>query len=103
MQLLKMMLLIGGMLSFNACGDDPDDDTAAVPVEDTAPTAEQIALGTQLYADNCADCHGALASSTKANRTAVQITNALANISNMSGISLEESEITAIAAALIQE
>ncbi len=53
--------------------------------------------GKQLYADNCSGCHGALASSAKAGSTFTEIKNAIANVPLMSGISLTDDEIQAIA------
>ncbi|MBX3020225.1 MAG: hypothetical protein KF799_01000 [Bdellovibrionales bacterium] len=64
----------------------------------TTPAAD----GSMLYASNCAICHGALATSTKKNRTAVQITAAIGGVSSMSSLSfLSANEITAIATALM--
>lgn len=59
--------------------------------------------GTELYANNCAVCHNVLNDSTKKNRTAEQIQNAINNISAMnipSLISLNSESVSAIAYAL---
>ncbi|WP_413288390.1 DUF1588 domain-containing protein [Bdellovibrio sp. HCB337] len=56
--------------------------------------------GKVLYANNCASCHGVLASSTKLNRTALQITNAIATIPNMGAIKLSVEQVSAVAQAL---
>ncbi|MBS1969662.1 MAG: DUF1592 domain-containing protein [Bdellovibrionales bacterium] len=56
--------------------------------------------GKVLYANNCSSCHGALVSSTKINRTATQITNAIATVPSMSAIKLSADQIAAIAQAL---
>ena len=58
--------------------------------------------GATLYAQNCASCHGALATSTKGGRTASQISAAIANPSYpMGGLSsLTAAQIQAIASAL---
>lgn len=57
--------------------------------------------GATLYANNCASCHGPLATSTKLNRSATQITNAIAGVSQMSTISLTAAQVQAIATALV--
>jgi len=59
--------------------------------------------GPGLYTNNCASCHGVLASSTKLNRTASQIQAAIsANTGGMGGLSgLTPTEVQAIADALI--
>ena len=60
--------------------------------------------GAQLYATNCASCHGALASSPKRNRKTSQIQIALAEVPNMVAIpalqSLTKAELDAISLAL---
>jgi predicted CxxxxCH...CXXCH cytochrome family protein len=60
------------------------------------------ATGAALYAANCADCHGALASTSKPNRTAAQIQAAIDN--NIGGMSsadtLTSTDVQAIADAL---
>jgi mono/diheme cytochrome c family protein len=57
--------------------------------------------GATLYSNNCASCHGALATSTKLNRTATQITNAIGSVGQMNSINLTATQITAIANALV--
>jgi mono/diheme cytochrome c family protein len=57
--------------------------------------------GPTLYANNCAGCHGSLATSTKIGRTAAQITAAISSVSAMSGLkSLTSAQVAAIATAL---
>lgn len=60
--------------------------------------------GNQLYAQNCASCHGVLASSTKAKADVLRIKNALSTVPAMSGIptlvNLTQRQIEAIAYAL---
>ena len=65
------------------------------------PPALTMTDGPTLYANYCAGCHGALASSTKSGRTAAQITSANNSVSAMSGLkSLTSAQISAIATAL---
>jgi hypothetical protein len=57
--------------------------------------------GAALYTQNCALCHGALASSVKKGKTAAQITGAIATIPMMAGLStLTAAQIQAISTAL---
>ncbi len=57
--------------------------------------------GPLLYAQNCAGCHGALATSTKKDRSAATISAAITAIPSMSALrSLTSSQVSAIAAAL---
>lgn len=60
--------------------------------------------GAALYTQYCSACHGALASSTKKNKTAAQITAAIASVSNMVTTALQSltsAQIEAIASALV--
>ena len=58
--------------------------------------------GATLYTNNCSGCHGPLATSSKLNRTATQIQNAInANAGGMGGLSgLTATQVQAIADAL---
>ncbi len=56
--------------------------------------------GKTLYANNCAACHGPVATSTKMGRVAQQIQAALSSIPQMKPIQLTTNEISLIAAAL---
>ena len=57
--------------------------------------------GAALYGRYCVGCHGPLATSAMLGRTATQIQNAIATVSQMSGLStLTQAQIDAIAAAL---
>ena len=56
--------------------------------------------GAALYASDCASCHGVLASSSKAGRSAAQIQAAISNVGAMGSINLSAAEIQAIADAL---
>jgi mono/diheme cytochrome c family protein/chitodextrinase len=68
----------------------------------TTPPPPPPTDGPTLYANNCAACHGPLASSSKLNRTAAQITAAInANTGGMGGLTLTTTEIQAIANALV--
>ena len=67
----------------------------------TGTTQPAAPDGATLYADNCAACHGALASSAKAGATADQIQNAISTVGAMSSLSnLTSADIQAIADAL---
>ncbi|MCP4876116.1 MAG: PKD domain-containing protein, partial [Gammaproteobacteria bacterium] len=67
------------------------------------PPPPPVTDGPTLYANNCAACHGPLASSTKLNRSAGQIQNAMDfNTGGMSGLSgLNAIQVQAIADALV--
>jgi cytochrome c553 len=64
-----------------------------------APPAPNLD-GADLYLTNCAACHGQLANSTKKDRTAVEITNAITNQPTMANIKLTAAQISAVAAVL---
>lgn len=66
---------------------------------------EQLrAQGKTLYAQNCANCHGALAGSTKLGKSAGSISTAIMSVAQMSSLSfLTELEKRAIAVALSPE
>lgn len=59
-----------------------------------------LSLGEKLYTTQCSSCHGALSGSTKRNRTELQISSAISNVSIMRNISLSAADIKAIADAL---
>lgn len=61
-------------------------------------TTPVVIDGAPLYANNCAGCHGPLATSTKLGRTATQITNAIASVPLMNS----NSNLRALSAAQIQ-
>lgn len=64
-------------------------------------TAPVVYDGSQLYAQNCAACHGALANSVKKDRTAEQISSAITSIPNMTTLTfLTAPQIQAIAGVL---
>lgn len=59
--------------------------------------------GVALYAANCAGCHGALASSSKINRTAAQIQASITNVASMNFLrTLQPGAVDAIAKALVK-
>lgn len=74
---------------------------SSASVQATATTTAAAIDGAALYAANCSGCHGALATSSKRTRTVSQITNAIANVTDMNGITLTPEQIAAIAAALL--
>lgn len=69
---------------------------AAIPDPLFTPAAETSLDGAFLYSTYCAACHGPLASSTKANRSATQIKQAMGNMG------LSDAQLQAIATALIR-
>jgi len=56
--------------------------------------------GGQLYANNCASCHGPLATSTKRNDTAAAIRSAIMTVPQMQGLNLTDDQLAAIAYSL---
>lgn len=89
----------------DASVDDIKDLLKALADTTKYPDAQAPALdGAQLYASNCAGCHGPLATSPKQGATAQTITNAInGGIAPMAGLSgLTDEEISAIAEALAQ-
>lgn len=74
-----------------------------IPYPDSTSPGTQV-NGATLYANYCAGCHGALAQTTKPNRTAAQISASLTSVSQMTFLQgqLSQSEIQAIALTLGQ-
>ena len=73
---------------------------APITAPTTAPTPAQTG-GAALYTTYCSSCHGSLAASSKAGRTAAQIQTALGSVGQMSSLSfLTATQVQAIAAAL---
>ena len=65
------------------------------------PTPAPSTDGATLYANNCAGCHGALASSAKRGATVAQIQNGISAVSGMKSLStMTAAQIQAIANAL---
>ena len=95
---LRSLMLAGVFFSLLHCGGAKD-----AAEDDTAPIADNTGLtGAQLYAANCESCHFSLNSSAKQGRSAAQITNAIATVSNMSVLqgTLTSEQIASIAEAL---
>jgi mono/diheme cytochrome c family protein len=68
----------------------------------TSTPPPPVTDGATLYANNCASCHGALATSAKLNATAAQIQTGINNVSQMKSLStLTSTQIQAIATALV--
>ena len=77
-----------------------DNDTTGTSGGTTATPPASLD-GASLYANDCAGCHGALASSSKTGATASQIQSAISSVGAMSSLSnLSSAEIQAIAGAL---
>ncbi|SMF43355.1 c-type cytochrome [Pseudobacteriovorax antillogorgiicola] len=106
---MKRLLMISSLVLFTACGGDSggSDDTPATPETPANPGAglggdedATLKLGQELYAQRCSACHGILADSTKKGRSSEAIKLAISNVPQMSGISLSDDEVEAIATAL---
>lgn len=99
----------GGLANNSACTEnrfcatdycDPQSSSCQYPQVVNPPTTTD---GPTLYAQYCASCHGQLSASTKKNRTASQIQEAIStNVGGMGALSqLTAGQITAIAGALV--
>jgi mono/diheme cytochrome c family protein len=67
----------------------------------TSTPPPPITDGATLYANNCASCHGALASSAKIGATSARIQSAIGSVSQMNSLSnLSSTQIQAIATTL---
>ncbi|MBK7842539.1 MAG: fibronectin type III domain-containing protein [Bdellovibrionales bacterium] len=94
--------------SFRVCAINdkttPDASTG-VTVSATTLQTPPPPNGVALYGSKCASCHNPLATSTKKNKTAAQITAAISSVAQMSSqpalTSLTPAEIQAIATALV--
>ena len=94
--------------SFRVCainGKTTPDVSTGVTVSGTTLQAPPPPNGVALYGSKCASCHNPLATSTKKNKTAAQITAAISTVAQMSSqpalTALTPAEIQAIATALI--
>jgi len=78
--------------------------TAAAATPDPNYIPGTAALdGVALYASQCAGCHNPLATSTKSNRTAAQIRNAINGIGQMNSLgALTDAQLQSIATALVK-
>jgi mono/diheme cytochrome c family protein len=74
----------------------------AAPATGTGTTVPPVANGTTLYANDCAGCHGTLATSSKLGATTTRIQNAITSNSGGMGSlsSISAADIQAIATAL---
>ncbi|MBI5640885.1 MAG: c-type cytochrome, partial [Nitrospirae bacterium] len=96
---------VGGMGSLKNLTSMQIQAIATVLGRQTPPPPPTTTDGPTLYAQNCASCHGTLASSTKKNRTATQIQNAInAGTGGMGSTALRAlttTQVAAIATALV--
>lgn len=77
------------------------DTTSLSPNPSQTPGTTTGLDGATLYANNCASCHGALATSAKLGTTAAKIQNGISNVSGMKSLSiLTSAQIQTIATAL---
>jgi mono/diheme cytochrome c family protein len=101
-EILRLIVLVGGfffMIQMQSCKHDP---ITLVGSDNTSFTQTDINLnvtdGSTLYANNCASCHGILASSAKLGSTALQIQNGISTVSGMHSLStLTSAQIQSIA------
>lgn len=89
----------GGMGQFSILTTAQIQAIAAALGSTPAPTSASTE-GAALYTTYCSSCHGALAASSKAGRTAAQIQAAIGTVRQMGSISLTTTQIQAIATAL---
>lgn len=77
---------------------------AATPDPGFTPSTTVLLDGPTLYATNCSNCHGTLASSTKINKTFAQIKSAVTNNTGGMGSlgALTDAQLQAIETALIK-
>lgn len=75
---------------------------AAIPDPGFTPSTTVLLDGPALYATNCSNCHGALASSTKINKTFIQIKGAITNNTGGMGSlgALTDAQLQAVETAL---
>lgn len=92
---MKKILIISALLITASCGHE--DDATSDCNSNEALVMEE---GAQLFAANCAKCHGPIATTKKRNKTAEQITAALKKIKKMQSIRLTPEQIEKIVAAL---
>jgi mono/diheme cytochrome c family protein len=103
---------MGTSFSFAASQNSAIQSPASAPVSSAAsvtpdpnftPPTSVTLDGVALYAGACASCHGPLATSTKLNRTAQNISDAIIAVPRMNSLSsLTPAQIQAIATALVK-
>jgi mono/diheme cytochrome c family protein len=98
-------------VSFNSSQTNAVKSPGAAPTSTATPATPDpnytpgstLLDGAALYAGACATCHGSLASTSKPNRTAAQISTAISNVGQMNSLgSLTTAQIQAIATALVK-
>lgn len=92
------------LFSFNNCGNlfrvSSPPVTPASSESSFSSEGDSLALGKTMYEQKCAKCHGGIGVSTKLGKTAIDIANALKNITSMSSLKLSDLQIRLIAQAL---
>ncbi len=92
------------LVELQSCKHDliaPNGQEATSPAKTLPTTTIATLYGATLYANNCAGCHGVLASSTKRGVTLSQIQNGITSVSGMKSLSsLSAAQIQAIADVL---
>ena len=97
----KLSLSLILILLTTSCGIEEAQKEEETPTNQTTGTGTETALnGSDLYASNCAACHGDLNNSAKTGSSAAAISNAISTEFSMSNISLSNAEIAAISGAL---
>ncbi len=96
-QITNAISSVGQMSTINLSSTQIQAIAAALVSTTTPPPTTD---GASLYGTYCQSCHGALASSSKLNRSATQITNAISTVNQMNTINLTSTQIQSIAAAL---
>ncbi len=100
---ILMVGCIAVLTGIQSCKHEPiiRNDEGPVTSPSPTPTPKTSLSGDTLYANNCAGCHGPLATSAKLGATAAQIQTGINTISNMKSLSsLTSAQIQAIANSL---
>lgn len=99
----KLSLSLILILLTTSCGIEEAQKEEETPTNQTTGTGtgtETALNGSDLYASNCAACHGDLNNSAKTGSSPGAISNAISTEFSMNNISLSNAEINAISSAL---
>ncbi len=92
---MKRIFILVVFLISVSCGSEDQQCSSC-----SSNNATSVDDGANLFAANCAKCHGPIETSKKRNKTAAQIRDALEKVKKMQTIRLTAQEIEKIAAAL---